>query len=47
VKSQNIQEIDLMKYYNNHDKYGKFVSGGDLSRTFETENDVLGLNMIN
>jgi hypothetical protein len=36
-------EIDLMKYYNSHDKNGKFVSGEDLSRTFAAENDVLGL----
>jgi hypothetical protein len=32
-----------MKCYNSHDKNGKFVLGGDLSRTFVTEKDVSGL----
>jgi len=36
-------EIDLMKYYNSHDKDDKFIAGSDLSRTFAAENDVLGL----
>jgi hypothetical protein len=36
-------EIDVMKYYNTHDKAGYFIAGSDLKRTIATEKDVLSL----